>query len=275
MRYIQCFLTVNDGKWLIAEAISKMEPVRAALESGSIVFKGGTTVSCISQLMTGLELRVGGRNSPRGAMSSKNEVESPHTVLLKDGVTQNMDGRMDEVLSELGPGDVMIIGANLIDGQGNAALLAGFPGGGQYGRISSYMSCEGFKVIIAAGLEKMTPGSVRDAMLAVRRKNIDSSYGMSCGLFPVAGELVTELEAIKLLADVEVAIIGRGGIDGGEGGILLQIWGEEGQVAVVEGAIERCKGKEVAGDPLSLEECVVPSSGCARHLSCRYRKKGS
>ena len=51
MPVIQFALTVNEGKWLIAHAIARMPQVRKAMEEGRVVFKAGTTVSCVSQLM--------------------------------------------------------------------------------------------------------------------------------------------------------------------------------------------------------------------------------
>ena len=53
MRRIQFSLTVSEGKWLIAHAIADMKEVRDAIAGGRIVLKGGTTVSCVSELITG------------------------------------------------------------------------------------------------------------------------------------------------------------------------------------------------------------------------------
>lgn len=58
MRRIQFSLTVSEGKWLIAHAIADMKEVRDAIAGGRIVLKGGTTVSCVSELITGTPLRI-------------------------------------------------------------------------------------------------------------------------------------------------------------------------------------------------------------------------
>lgn len=275
MKYIQFFLSVNDGKWLIADAISQMEPVKRALDGGRLVFKAGTTVSCASQLITGVALRISGRTTLRGGVGARTQIETiPHTMLWENGVATSLDSRVDEALLELGPNDVMITGANVIDAEGNAAMLAGSPGGYLCGRATSGMATEGFTVIVAAGLEKLMPGRLRDSILRVRRQGVDSAYGMACGLFPIYGDVVTELEAIRILADVEVIVISRGGIDGAEGGTIFQAWGDEAQVERLEAAVERCKGRPVGGDPATLVECQVGSYGCKSHLSCRYRKAG-
>ena len=272
MKRIQFFLTVNEGKWLIAEAVSRMAPVRQALEKGSVVFKGGTTVSCVSELITGTALRVSGRNTPNGAKSAKTLESSIHTLLWKDGKAQSLDDSVIDGLLELKADDVLIIGANIIDSDGNAALLAGSPAGATPGRALSTMTTEGFNVIIAAGLEKLVPGKVGDSVRSAGRKGVSSAYGMACGLLPLFGKVVTELEAVRILSDVEVSVIGRGGVLGAEGGVLLQASGEDEQILILESIVQRCKGKHLSGDPASLIECEVPSPGCKTHLSCCYRE---
>ena len=218
MPVIQFTLTVNEGKWLIAHAIACMPQVRSAMEEGRVVFKAGTTVSCVSQLMLDQPLRICGRITPRGTVSSREDGPAAHSLLYDHGRLENLDNRVEAALLDLGPGDVVITGANLIDSQGDAAMLAGSPGGGSCGRAISALTSEGFEVIVAAGLEKLSPVPVRKALLESRRQGVDSSRGMACGLVPVYGKIVTELEAVALLADVDVCLIARGGIGGAEGG---------------------------------------------------------
>lgn len=137
------------------------------------------------------------------------------------------------------------------------------------------MFVEGGKTIIAAGMEKLIPGSVWDSIRAAQRKGVDASRGMACGLFPVVGELVTELSAIKLIADVEATLIGRGGIDGAEGGCLFQACGSEAEVAKLEAVLEKCYGRQTSGEEKSMVECSFPCAQCGRHLSCCYKAKGA
>ncbi len=273
MKYIQFFLTVNDGKWLIADAVSKMDPVRRAMDGGTLLFKGGTTVSCVSELLTGISLRVCGRNTARGAVGElRPQTGTAHCMLFENGRAKTLDDYIDDILPKLSRDTVVITGANLIDADGGAAMLAGSPGGGRFGRASGPMATEGFRVIVAAGLEKLTPGSVQASVLHARRQGIDRSYGMACGLFPISGEIVTELKAIHLLADVQADVIGRGGIHGAEGGTLFQVSGEDDAVGRIEKAVADCKRRTaVAGDAASLVECSPGAPGCGEHLSCGYR----
>ncbi|MBU5627170.1 hypothetical protein KQI82_09650 [Oscillibacter sp. MSJ-2] len=248
----QIFLTVNTGKWLIAQAVLELDCVKAALQSGKVVLKGGTTVSCISELLLDYPLKISGRLTPKGALPNRHVTRQAYGILVENGAARGIDSEVEECVVRLGPGDVVIAGANLIDAQGNAAVLAGSPGGFRWGRAMAAMCTEGARVIIPAGLEKLTPGSVTEAIKSARRKNIDQYEGMSCGLFPVVGDIITELEAVRLLADVEACVIGRGGIHGGEGGTLLQIHGEADELTRLQKIVHLCQEKKTGGDPVSL-----------------------
>lgn len=274
MEYIQFTLTVNEGKWLIAHAITGMPEVRRAMAEGRVVFKAGTTVSCVAQLLTNTPLRICGRITPRGTVSSRAKGPGSHFLLYDQGRLENLDGHADVALLELGPGDVMITGANIIDAFGGAAMLAGSPGGNDGGRTIATMCSEGFQVIVAAGLEKLIPGAVGQSIIHSRRKGISSSRGMACGLFPVMGQVITELEAIRMIADVEVCLIGRGGINGAEGGSVFQAWGPEVELEELERVLASCRGLLVAGELASLEECSYPCVNCNGHRSCCYKDIG-
>jgi len=274
MEYIQFTLTVTEGKWLIAHAIAQMPQVRQAMADGKVVFKAGTTVSCVSQLLLDTPLRICGRVTPRGTVSSREKGPAAHCLLYDHGRLENLDDRIEEALLQLGPEDVLITGANLIDTQGGAAMLAGSPAGGGCGRAVSILACEGFQVLVAAGLEKLGPGLVGDAIRTSRRKGVSRSRGMACGLFPVPGKVITELEAARLLADVDCCLIGRGGVNGAEGGCVFQAAGEKEELEKLEAVLEQCRNRPLAGEPLSLAECAFPSAGCGQHLSCCYKKAG-
>lgn len=53
---------------------------------------------------------------------------------------------------------------------------------------------------VAAGLEKLIPGRVEEAVRAAGRKGVALSMGMAVGLMPIYGRPMTEVEAVKLLA---------------------------------------------------------------------------
>ncbi len=273
MSVAQFTLTVNEGKWFIAEALCRQQFVKDALDNGKIVIKGGTTTSCIAEILAGEKSRICGRITARGAVGALENGNGAHTLLLHNGNISNIDADIDERLMELSDGDVVFIGANLIDVCGNAAMMAGSPAGGSFGRASSALMTEGARVIITAGLEKLTMGIIKDAIRKSRRKSVDYSMGMSCGLFPIEGEIVTEIEAAMLLGKVDVNVIGRGGIQGAEGATVLQIEGDDDEVMKVLGIVKQVKDRPISGEETSLVECNFPTSSCGGHLNCCYANK--
>jgi hypothetical protein len=62
-------------------------------------------------------------------------------------------------------------------------------------------------------------------------------------LWPVDGEILTEVEAIGLLSGARAAPIGAGGIGGAEGSVRLSVWGSAEQVNRAEAAIEAVFGE--------------------------------
>ena len=186
-------------------------------------------------------------------MPNRTYTEQAYGILIENGQIRGIDAEVDTLMPDMGPGDVVIAGANLFDVHGAAAILAGSPGGFRWGRATAAMISEGADVIIPVGLEKLIPGSVNEAMKTARRQGIRYHDGMACGLFPLVGDIVTEIEAVKLLADVEPCVIGRGGIQGAEGGTLFQVSGPEAEVERLREIVSLCKNQKIGGDPASLQ----------------------
>lgn len=180
---------------------------------------------------------------------------------------------MDTVLA-LGPGDVVIIGANAIDNEGNAAMMAASPGGGHPGQAAAALTTEGARIIIAAGLEKLIPGKISELIGQVGRKICDFSMGAAVGLIPLYGRIITEIEALKILGNLDkVIVIGCGGINGAEGSTTILIEGLENSLKNVIKEIICAQEKHLSGDENSLKECIPGSSGCKYHFSCVYAHK--
>ncbi|HEX2922707.1 MAG TPA: hypothetical protein VHS28_01615 [Chloroflexota bacterium] len=264
-------LTVPEGKRLIARAISQMPEIRHAREMGKILLKGGTTVSALAEELVGVPMRISGRVTPRGLKSSDVAGSAPHSMLVVGAEWRNIDDEMLKVVESLGAGDVVVIGANAIDAYGGAAMFAGAPLGGNPGLVMTGMMVEGPMVIVAAGLEKLIPGRLCDAVQVAGRKRIDISMGMSVGLMPIFGRVVTEVDAFKLLAPVDCQVIGRGGIAGAEGSTAFVLSGEESDVKRLFRLALELKGATTSGAPDSLVECVEASSRCRGHRACIYR----
>jgi len=269
---IQVTFTVPEGKRLIAQGIAARPDVKKALRHGKILLKGGTTVSAICEVLGGRPLRISGRITPKGTKSSKQMEEAWHCVMIERGSLRDIDGEVEQAVSSLRKGDIVILGANAFDQYGNAALMIGRALGGGPGRALCGMMSEVSKVIIAVGIEKIVPGNLNDVIKSVGRREVDLAVGMAVGLMPICGEIYTEIEAIKTLAKVHPQIIGRGGIQGAEGATTLTIDGGEREVLKIFQLVKSLKGIGESGVKESLEECQ-PGQKCKFHLACVYAKK--
>jgi hypothetical protein len=85
------------------------------------------------------------------------------------------------------------------------------------------------RLIIPIGLEKRIPG---DLDQIANKVNSPGTKGYR--LLPIPGEVVTEIEALQLLAGVSAEMIAAGGVCGAEGGIWLNIEGPAEQMLEAE-----------------------------------------
>jgi len=268
---VQITLTVPEGKRLIAKGIAARPDVKRVFRTGRILLKGGTTVSAISEELCRRPLRISGRVTPMGAKSSKEIDEVWHCVMIEKGSLRNIDGELEQAVRRLEKGDIVILGANAFDHYGNAAMMIGRALGGRPGLAWCGMMSEVSKVIVAVGIEKMVPGNLNEAVKNTGRSEVDLALGMAVGLIPICGEIYTEIEAVKTLAEVRPQIIGRGGIKGAEGATTLIVDGKRKEVLKIFQLIQSLKGASESGLDESLEECQ-PGKKCKFHLACVYAK---
>lgn len=264
----QVSVTPNEAKCLIAKGISQMPVVRAALKSGKILLKGGTTVSALAEELTATKLKISGRITQRGTKTA-NKILGFHKVLLEGGQLKGLDSdsALNKVAVQMGKNDVLITGANTLDVNRRAAIMVAAPLGGTAGRILPGLIARGVTTIIAVGWEKLIPCPLEEALTAAGRETIDLAMGSAVGLIPLWGTVVTETDAISMLAKVKATVIGAGGIMGGEGSTTFVIEGELSQVKKAWEIVHSVKGAEISGLPESLIECNPKSSMCAKHLT--------
>ncbi|MDP2959784.1 MAG: hypothetical protein Q8N71_00035 [candidate division Zixibacteria bacterium] len=268
---VQIALTVNESKRIIAKAVVSLPEIKNALEEGKILLKGGTTVSAIAEELVGIPLRICGRISKRGTVSSQIiSVKHPHSILLEKGKIKNIDDNIVEVVKNLGRGDIIIISGNALDSQKNVGMMAGSVSGGNPGIAVSGMLSEGAEVIIPIGLEKLILGTIRDASIIAGRKDVDVSYGMAVGLIPLCGKVITEKDAVEILVKVNCTVIGKGGILGAEGSTVMVVEGLDKEVKKILKVIKEVKGADISGQKESLEECKRGNLSCKNHLACIY-----
>jgi len=269
----QISLTVPESKKIIAKGIAALPAVTKAFRSRRIFLKGGTTVSAVCEELTGKPMLIAGRISPQGTKMAQDYSAGYHCALIDKGNLLAVDDILEQSLEDLHPDDVVVIGANIIDAFGNAAMMYGVALGGKPGRIISGLMSETKNVIVAASLEKLVPGSITEIIANTGRLNVDLSMGMAVGLTPIIGRIITEKEAVPLLGDVTCMVIGKGGICGAEGATTMIVEGTEKEVKKLFQLIMSIKGAGVSGIPESLPDCVAPHEKCKGHLACIYKRK--
>ena len=90
-------------------------------------------------------------------------------------------------------------------------------------------------------MEKNIPGDLHELHRDLAAVGASGSGPM---LWPIDGEIFTEIEAVQLMSGARAALIGAGGIAGAEGSVRLSVWGAPDQVDRAQGTIE-----DILGEP--------------------------
>ncbi|MBN1759606.1 MAG: hypothetical protein JW863_14865 [Chitinispirillaceae bacterium] len=253
----QFVITPAAGKRIIARAVVKHPAVTGALEKGLVVVIAGTTGGYIAEeLLTqsgqadgfsrqrffrGVTLRPGMKTTASGRLVD--ESAFPGDVVLKNGVWQK--GKMIfDIIDELDEGDVIIKGVNCIRlPERQAGILIGHPSGGTIAASLGAVIGRRVKLILAAGLEKRV---YEDINHIAELLNMPGASGPR--MLPVPGELITEIDALKILFGVDVTLVAGGGIGGAEGCVWLAVQGDELQLENVKRLMDETGDEE----PFSL-----------------------
>jgi len=263
MERIFVTLTPSEGKRLIAKAVASMEPVRAALKSGTIVICLGTTNAFVLEEIAGIRVEDKGKFSIgviTGEMTcvSRSKGRMAEAVIREGKLTELA---MKDVIEGLTPKDVFIKGANALDPWGTAGIFLGSPVGGTIGASIGVLMARGVKVIIPASLEKMVPYAIGEIASRMGSRSYSASMGMPVGMMSLNGEVVTEVEAINMLYGCEALPAGAGGIGGGEGSRCYVIEGDGEDLKAAWEGLSGIKGEGRVA--VRLEECA----GC--RFKCR------
>jgi hypothetical protein len=244
MPQIQVTLTPAESKRLIGKGVAALLEVKKALRQGIVIIGVGTTNACVAEELLGRKIDrerfAAGVILPKGTCCLPVE-KRLHEIVIRKGKV--LDIRMDDVLKDLTEKDVFIKGANAIDASGAVGIFMSSPNGGTIGRAIGTVMSRGVNLIIPVGIEKFIPGSVREASELAGKFRSEYSTGCSVGVMPVAGKVVTELDAIQILTGAEAVVIGKGGISGAGGSVTLLVRGSQAQLRAVRKLVEKVKGE--------------------------------
>ncbi len=231
----QTLLTPAAGKRLIAKALPEQVNIKKALKSGTIVIIAGSTNGYVaeellgsigqgegfrrSRFFRGLALPPASKTTESGRLPD--ESAFPGDVVIEKGVWRKGKTIFD-VAGDLSSGDVILKGANCVDpSRKKAGILIGHPRGGTIASAIQAVVGKRVKLILPAGLEKRVaedPASIADLL------NAPDATGPR--MFPVSGEIVTEIEAIEMLFHLSARLVAAGGVGGAEGSVWLALEGE-------------------------------------------------
>ena len=243
----QFVLTTVAGKRLIGKGMASHPAIKSILETGTLVIIAGTTNGYVAEeilasigqaqgfdrrrFFRGITLPPHRPTTDAGRLPD--ESEFPGDVVIVNGVWQKGQTIFD-VADKLKEGDVILKGANALDVSRNrAAILIGHPKGGTIGASLPAVIGRRVRLIIPIGLEKRIHG---DLDLIAEKLNTPPAQGLR--LWPVPGQVVTEIDAINLLTGAKAELIASGGICGAEGAVWLAVNGNEDEMKATESLIK-------------------------------------
>jgi hypothetical protein len=239
-------LTVSESKRLIGKAIAQSSFVKDALKEGMVIITRGSTTTYVAEEILNKTIPHGafltGRTQPA---TEKNRLETEpnigEIVLIKGEWRKDLS--LADAVKDLKPGDVVIKGANALDYKNKlSAGLIGAPNSGTTGTIIPYITGSKAKLLIPVGLEKEIGADLIDVVRKMQEP-LKSLHNVP-SMYLYTGEIITEIESLKILADVSATHIASGGIQGAEGAVMLLLRGPEENV---KNALEIIKG--IQGEP--------------------------
>ncbi len=243
----QFVLTVAESKRLIAKAVAALPEVQRAMKDGTVVVATGTTNAYVLEELWGRKID---KRCYRSGITTPDEPERspepqgekiPDVVFIKGKVEPRYD-RVNAV-KDMKKGDVYIKGANVLNYDDNVAgILIGGMDGATIGNTIGHIIGKQIQLIIPVGLEKLTYEDINELHLIASEEDYEGPR-----MWPITGSIVTEIEAMAILAGVDAYLYSAGGIAGAEGSVRILV---EGTDEEVEESLELVKS--IKGEPRYL-----------------------
>lgn len=168
----------------------------------------------------------------RAAADSESPPEAnslPGDVVISGGIWQRGKTIFD-VADDLKEGDVILKGANALDLQRKrAAIYIGHPQGGTIAVALQAVVGRRVRLLLPVGLEKRIHGDLDDLAEILNEPGAQGPR-----LFPVPGQVFTEIDALAALTGAKAVLVAGGGVGGAEGSVRLAVKGEPQQEEAAE-----------------------------------------
>ncbi len=232
----QYLITPAAGKRLIARALAQHPAVIKALKSGTVVIIAGTTNGYLAEEIL----------SNIGQVTDFSRKRFFRGIVLPPSKPRREDGRLPDnkgfpgdviinrgtwlkgktifdVVDDLKEGDVIFKGANAVDlSRHQAGIYIGHPQGGTIGAALQAHVGRRVKLILPVGLEKRVNADLNEIADKINQPGVSGPR-----MFPVPGEVFTEIDSIKLLTGANAELIAAGGVAGAEGSVWLLVSGNK------------------------------------------------
>ncbi len=237
-------LAPHAAKRLIARGVAAHPLVTHAMTEGTVVIALGTTNAYVADEL----LR---ETIDHGAFAAgvidrcwniNARIGEAKELVLQGG--KSVDVEADKLLASLGPSDVIIKGGNALDPFGTVGVLMASPTGGTVGRYVASALARGVGIVIPISVGKSIHTSIVDLSLQMGSKRTELSTGLASGIYPLAGHVVSEIEALDLLYEIEATHVASGGIGKGTGSVSLLMEGEANAVRDAFSFIESLASEE-------------------------------
>lgn len=208
---MQALVTINSAvsKRLIAKAVKKV--IEREIKSSIVYIARGSTNAYIVEEIIGK--KIDKSRYVAGFYSGFGNCVLPEKYRLKEYIFvrgEIYDGNPERIIKNMGKNDVFIKGANAIDPSGKAGVLLAAKDGGTIGKYYGILKAKGVRFIIPVSVEKLVNSSIDELSMEMGIDKIDMSDSLKLGIFPVSGEVITELEAFKILFNVEAKAVASG-----------------------------------------------------------------
>jgi hypothetical protein len=236
-------LKPSSSKRLIAKGVASVPIVREALARGTIVVTLGTTNAYVAEELLRRPIDRGafaaGVIDDRWNLSAR--LGETTDLVLVQGEAVSLDS--ERLLKSLGSGDILIKGGNAIDPWGVVGVLLGASTGGTVGRYVPTALARGVKVVIPISVAKAVHTAIRDLSIELGSRRLALGDGLPCGMFPLTGQVVSEIEALESLFGVRALHVASGGVGPGRGSVSLLIEGEERDVRAAYALLHSLKNE--------------------------------
>ncbi len=272
-------LTPEESKRLIARAVVRMEPVKHAQVNGIIGLARCSSCAYIAEELIGRKIDrmryCSGYIAGPGSCAVLNTEQGKLLVLVRgqEKWLHYSEGNILKFIDEMDEDDVIVKSGNVIDPSGQVGTLVAHPAGGEAGYYLPYILSKGIRLIVPTLISKSIPFPLSRLLgsLGTSRVRVDRTHGIVCGMIPLPGTVVTELDAIRLLSGAEALPIGLNGIGSGKGSVTLLVEGSEEQVDASWGVINSIKGEPPLEElPSRCDACYIKNDP-EKKSRCRGR----